>query len=403
MMKHSISADLRPAFYNDFHCLAAECRISCCCGWHISFNKKDYLSLKRQNGSPDLNARMEHGLRRIWKGPLADIHYGEFTMENERCPLLREDCLCALQIEKGHDALPEVCRVFPRAEIPRPSGYLERSLSPACEGVLKLLWNLPEGVDFCSDPLPKTDLITAHFNDDYPVAVHFQEIRSQCINILQDRRYPLSRRILLLGMALQKFADGETDVAHWLIYARSLSRQAEQIGNLFCDNTLPMFLSNHLRLLCSLPITNHRFSTIARELVQSMEIQVEPGTSLATIPTEPYLAACERFQERFENGESFLENLAVTVFFHLCLPDMASSERLWKSYVNFCNLYGFYRFMAVMSCREGAPGDCNELFRLLVFASRNLIHNNTHQIALRDELFQNDSATLAHMAILLGN
>lgn len=59
--------------------------------------------------------------------------------------------------------------------------------------------------------------------------------------------------------------------------------------------------------------------------------------------------------------------------------------------------------MAVMSCREGAPGDCNELFRLLVFASRNLIHNNTHQIALRDELFQNDSATLAHMAILLGN
>lgn len=91
----------------------------------------------------------------------------------------------------------------------------------------------------------------------------------------------------------------------------------------------------------------------------------------------------------------------VALFFHLCLPDLASSERVWKSYVNFCNLYSFYRFMAVMSCREGASGDRDELFRLLVFSSRNLIHNNVQQTTLRDEFFKNDSATLAHMAILV--
>lgn len=54
-----------------------------------------------------------------------------------------------------------------------------------------------------------------------------------------------------------------------------------------------------------------------------------------------------------------------------------------------------------MSCREGAAGDREELFRLMVFASRALIHNGARQERLRDELFQNDSATLAHMAILL--
>ena len=134
-----INNDLRPAYYDDFRCLAAGCRYSCCKGWRISFNKKDYLSLKRQEGSEEFNARMDHGLRRIRKGPLADIHFGEFDMDSGVCPLLREDCL---QVEKGPEALPAVCQTFPRAKIPSASGYLERSLSPACEGVLELLWNI---------------------------------------------------------------------------------------------------------------------------------------------------------------------------------------------------------------------------------------------------------------------
>ena len=51
--------DLRPTCFDDFHCLAEGCRLSCCKGWSITFNKKDYLSLKRQSGSSELNARLE--------------------------------------------------------------------------------------------------------------------------------------------------------------------------------------------------------------------------------------------------------------------------------------------------------------------------------------------------------
>ena len=92
----------------------------------------------------------------------------------------------------------------------------------------------------------------------------------------------------------------------------------------------------------------------------------------------------------------------VCIFFHLHMPQMSNPESLWKSFVNFCNLYSFYHFMAVMSCREGVVDNREELFRLLVFASRSLIHNGQRQSQLRDEFFKNDSATLAHMAILLG-
>lgn len=64
--------DLRPACFDDFHCLAAACRLSCCKGWSITFDKKDYLSLKRQSGSPELNEGMKKALRRIKSGPNRD-------------------------------------------------------------------------------------------------------------------------------------------------------------------------------------------------------------------------------------------------------------------------------------------------------------------------------------------
>ena len=232
-----IDKDLRPACYDDFHCLMSECRYSCCkVSWRITFNKKDYLALKRQNGSPDLEARMERALRRVRKDLPAE-HYGEFDMHSGECPLLREDCLCALQVEKGHEVLPKVCQTFPRAESYTP-GYLEKSLTPACEGVLELLWNLPEGLEFRSDPLPKELQRTLHLQEQGLHLMYFPLIREWCVDVLQDRRFPLPDRLLLLGLGLRRLADGEKDYAAWLLWARALPESAEhlldQIGRASC-------------------------------------------------------------------------------------------------------------------------------------------------------------------------
>ena len=222
-----INKDLRPAYYDDFHCLAADCRFSCCKAWRISFDKKDYLSLKRQKGTEDLNNRLEQGVRRL--RDKESNYYGEFDMSGGDCPLLREDGLCALQIEKDHAALPQVCRAFPRAMAYLPE-YLERSLSPACEGVLELLWNLPDGVDFVSDPLPREEWkIYTYEESASPLWGSFEEIRELCVDILQDRRRPLPERLLLLGMALKPLADGDPDVPAWLDRARPVNRRTSLV------------------------------------------------------------------------------------------------------------------------------------------------------------------------------
>lgn len=394
-----VQEDLRPVYYDKFHCLAEGCRLSCCKGWSITFNKKDYLALRRQSGSPELMERLT-GLRRVRDPNAAENRYGEFTMEGGTCALLREDCLCALQAERGPDALPEVCRNFPRTWAYQPSGYLERSLTPACEGVLALLWDLPEGLEFLSDPLTKEQRRSMTVEED-SLLPFFQPIRSLCIDLLQDRRAPLPRRILLVAMALKELAEGERDLPAWLERSRSLPETAAGLDTEETDSAAALFLSNNLHTLLRLRSLSDDFNRLSGELLFALGIQTH-GLARVKLSLAPYRAARERFEECFKEREYFMENLMTALFFHLHLPDVTSGEALWKSCVNFCNLYSFYRFMAVMSCREGSAGNREELFRSLVHVSRSLLHNGAQRSALRDELFQNDSATLAHMAILLG-
>ena len=409
-----VQQDLRPAYYDDFHCLAADCKLSCCKGWDITFNKKDYLSLKRQTCSPELNERMARAVRRIRKGPMAEAFYGEFDMSSGTCPLLREDGLCALQIEKGHEALPNVCTSYPRWDTYRISGYRERSLSTSCEGVLKLLWDLPWGVEFRSDPLPKTEQKQVSPNVDSPMQQWFGVLREWCIDRLQDRRFTLPERIMLMGVCLRRLTEGE-DMEAWLTWARALPESVEP-GSLLPrdDRSLPMLLADMRKILgpakragivsvtVQRPGSDHVETLDAGQWDIQSHLQRAMVDLLGTLSVPAYLAARSRYGEAFRDHTYFMENLMVSIFFCLNIPDTSSAENLWKSYVNFCNLYACHNFAAVLSCREGVEDCKREMFDLLVQTSRTLLHNRQRQDSLQDDLFQHDSATLAHMAILLG-
>lgn len=402
-----IQYDLRPAYYDQFQCLAGDCRYTCCKGWHISFDKKDYLALRRQEGSPELTETLQKIVRRVKKGPNVGRWYAEFQLPEGHCSLQREDGLCSLQLERGPEALPEVCRVFPRGKAYSDAGYLERILTPACEGVLELLWGLPDGVDFVSDPLPREERRALSFNTPNPLLSRFQDVRSLCIDLLQDRRYALSQRILLMGLALKELVDGETDIDRWLVRMRVLANSPETAERLRLPDSshaLSKFLMNNLRLMMNTAVRSGDFIGVPTELMAALGAEMMPtdtGAASLNVPEGPYRAAQARYEENFKDRAYFMENLMVTLFYNLQVPNLGGADKLWKSYVEFCNLYSFYRFMAVASCREGAAGDKDELFRMMVCASRGLIHNTPQKTRLRDEFFQNDSATLAHMAILL--
>lgn len=272
--------------------------------------------------------------------------------------------------------------------------------------MLGLLWDLPEGVDFVSDPLPEKEWRQIPQEALVWLRPHFQDIRSQCIDFLQDRRYTLPQRILLMGLALKGLVDGERDMDRWLAHAQALADGPETANILSAadaGDTLPMFLMNNIRVLHRIGSPSGDFAGVPDELYAALGFAQREDLLQAAVSTAPYLAARARYEEQFAGREYFMENLMVSLFFHVHMPELGSEKELWESYVDFCSLYSFYRFMAVMSCREGVEDTKAELFRLVICASRALMHDTAQQERLRDELFQHDSATLAHMAILLGS
>lgn len=431
----TIDKDLRPAYYDSFKCLMGDCRMSCCKGWRITFDKNDYQKLKKSaRSSPELTSRLEHGLHRLREKNAAHGHYAEMRLDGKGwCPLLTESGLCALQLEAGEKALPEVCKIYPRREEARLSGYWERALSPSCEAVLHQLWQLPEGVDFRSDPLPKEKWLKRDAEEFSYLTPWFQDIRAVCIDLLQDRSIPLNQRILLMGLRLQMLMDESVDIPRWIAETEALmTAEKPSLQSLLrLDSTaLCMNLSNNIRLLFGaemsafVGIKGALLATLGMEKkkddrscyvgmkLEGEDILIAPETP-ADLPS--YQKMRKEFEQTFAQQEYFFENLAVSIFFYLGYPKVSSPEDLWRSYVNFCQIWSFYHFLSVLSVRVQlpplrdrpeevplCPGSQDALFHLLISAGRTLLHSLTYTDRLLKNLFENDSVTLAHMAILLG-
>lgn len=397
-----VKSALMPRFYQDFHCVMGACKDNCCDdNWRIEFNKKDYLTVKRavQEAGLEEEARCVRRLREREH----DGYYAEFTVrETGRCTFHTPEGLCRLQLKCGAETLPSVCRNFPRRQIYTIAG-LERSLSPACEGVLALLWDLTEGIDFVEEPLPK-----AEWRDGVPispVAERFGDIRSLCIDVLQERRLKLSQRMLLLGLLLQRLRDADWKAAdtagRWLEQSEALLRDpsAASAALVRLPRQTGMYLSENLRVLVG------ACSQSQKELVEELCAAVSDdcsllGTGSVQLDLSRYQELEGKLEELLGHSEHFFENLMVNLVFYTTFPSLESPENLWNEYVNLCNMYSFYRFTAVCGCHKEVSRE--RLFHVLVQANRRLLHNRSNQAQLRDELIQNSSTSLAHMAILLG-
>ena len=94
-----------PKYYKEFACIAGQCPDSCCKEWSVDVDE-DAAAFYRRLPGP-LGDRLREVLQNNPDGTVMAI-------ENGRCPMWRQDGLCRIQAELGHDALCKTCREFPR-------------------------------------------------------------------------------------------------------------------------------------------------------------------------------------------------------------------------------------------------------------------------------------------------
>ena len=94
-----------PSYFNEFRCIASECRDSCCVGWDIALDERTEQKYKALDGSLGQRVRKS-------------VYYAEdgayIEMKDGRCPFLSQCWLCELICEYGDEILSDICREHPR-------------------------------------------------------------------------------------------------------------------------------------------------------------------------------------------------------------------------------------------------------------------------------------------------
>ena len=118
-----------PAYYPTFQCIASACPDSCCKEWEVDVDETAAVFYRSLKG--DLGDRLRQVLKDTEDGTV-------MTIENRRCPMWRQDGLCRIQAELGHDALCQTCREFPRLRHDY-GDFVEYGLELSCPEAARLI------------------------------------------------------------------------------------------------------------------------------------------------------------------------------------------------------------------------------------------------------------------------
>lgn len=204
-----------PNYYPHFHCIAGDCRHSCCVGWEIDI---DAETLKKYCGvGGELGERLKKNIS-SGKAP----HFK--LTDGERCPFLNEDNLCELIVNGGEELLCQICADHPRFRS-FFTGRTEIGLGLCCEEAARLILSQREKVTFIS-------LGEAEVLDREEAAL--LALRDELFALAQDRSIPIAARedtiLRRVGAALP-----ERSAREWAAFYLSLERMDEDWTALLQD------------------------------------------------------------------------------------------------------------------------------------------------------------------------
>lgn len=184
-----------PSYYKSFACIAAACPDSCCKEWEVDV---DDISAARYRG---LTGPLGDALRRVLK----DTEDGTvMTIHNGRCPMWREDGLCRIQAELGHEALCKTCQEFPRLRHDYGS-FVELGLELSCPEAARLI--LTQQATWEKENVAGDG--TADYEEE--VMQVLRRSREVVLQYLRSSTTPINQKlavILLYGHHVQSWLDG---------------------------------------------------------------------------------------------------------------------------------------------------------------------------------------------------
>lgn len=326
---------LVPDYYPAFSCKMGACRHPCCEGWPVSITMKDYFTLLSVDCSPQLRHRLDAALH-LAPHPTQEA-YAQITPNYVgQCPLHLPDGRCGLQAELGAGVLAAVCQLYPRGV--RPGEPPECSCACSCEAVPELLLHHPQPLRFIPYPQDFSILPTqpTHL---FLTGGRAQEIRLWLIAQVQDRRYPLPQRLLMLGQSM-----------HAMASALAADDRAAVSRLLQADGAPlpPLCQPTHQQLTAGLHAADHllrlmdQCSTSIRDYGERVMAHFATGDAFVR-----YQQGASQLAQVIPQWETWLEHLLVNHMFFVQFPFQDRPVEPLDEFLALCAVYVLLRFLLV--------------------------------------------------------
>ncbi len=161
-----------PDYYNDFKCIASQCKHNCCIGWEIDIDDATLDFYKNAPG--EFGQRLEDNI------DYTDTPHFRLKSD-ERCPFLNAKNLCDIITELGENHLCDICHEHPRFHNELPD-RVESGLGMCCEEAARII-------------LSKKDKIVLISECDRATDDEIILLRDKAIDTLQDRSVAIDTRV----------------------------------------------------------------------------------------------------------------------------------------------------------------------------------------------------------------
>lgn len=371
----------QPQYVGKFKCDGSKCNARCCKNWTIDIDKASYEKYSALATAQEIIPHIEFNSERN--------SYVVKLNEKNFCPMLTENNLCRLQKDYGEDFLSKTCASYPRHTY-NFGNFFERSLTLSCPVAAELILFQKEPLEFKFIEVPEKvhsnggKIQIGSFVLSEKNLVIFFELQVAMISILQERRFTIDQRLIVLGLLLDKLqeliSDGtDTDTLMGLITQyESENFLMEEVAPLF-RNFLPdakpfmFFVMEFLKY--AFMLESYEGKKFVELLIEVLRIKLDEKSraDIAEVATNYESLAGER--EKFLKDYSpLLENYLVNEIFASCYPWRFAEESITKNFAVLMISYKIFELLIFATTQKNsAPKD--DILKLVNLFTTKAGHN----------------------------
>lgn len=406
---------LAPQYFRKFRCIGSDCEDSCCVGWTVNIDKETYKKYRSVQNS-ELRPLLDKYVTRERKNGGDLLNYAKIKMTDVDaiCPFLDDKKLCRIQLEYGEGYLSKVCTTYPRSGN-KVDNTIEMVTSLSCPAAAKLALLNSEIMEFDEyEDIPYSWLVGTYKLDTQDKQLvnrplkYFWDIRVFTIDILQNRKYFIWERLIILGLFIEKLNNcvNENKISDIPNIIQSYNNMIEKgifkgtLDTILADCTVQLqLITDIIDIRVNRGVFSKIYLECYNEFLKGINYSEEATKEEIIINYER--AFEDYYKPYMDNHEYILENYLVNYVFAKLFP--FTDGEIFDAYMMLILHYAIIKVHLIGMAGYNKGLDEDIVIKLISTFTKVVDHNIVFLKDIAKQLKEKNYNTLAYMTIMIKN